>query len=292
MASSRTAANPTSRVGVTRTAKLFLGDWRRPESGRVVRHGSLTVPVASRKDARDAVRLARGALPGWSAATPYLRGQILYRFAEMLEARAPSLVAELVAAEAAVGTRLAEDVARATVEAAIDRVVHYAGWPDKLGYLTGSVNAVSAPFLSVTAPMPGGVIAAFPDATTPSAALTGFVEAVCAPLAAGCSVVCVVPTTVFAALVGVTEALATSDLPAGTVSVLSAVGPEVARTLAAHTDVDGFDAEGLDVDTTTTCLELAAEALTRVRHAGSNPASTARLRWASEPRTVWLPAAL
>lgn len=292
MGLSHIAASKTGRVQVTRTAKLFLGDWRRPESGRIQRVGDLVVPVASRKDARDAVRIARTALGAWSATTPYLRGQILYRFAEMLEARTSSLALELVAADRAVGHQLTLAEAETLVGAAVDRVVHYSGWSDKLGHLTGSVNSVSAPFLSVTAPTPGGVVVTIPKATTPASALAGLIEAVCAPLAAGCTIVAVLPLAAFAALVSVTEALATSDLPAGTVSVLTYLDAEVPTTLAAHTDVDCFDAEGLDEGLTTRCLELAAEALTRVRHAGSNPASTARLRWSTEARTVWLPVAL
>lgn len=282
-----------TRLPVVRTVKVFMGDWRRGESGRTTTVGAAAVPVCTRKDARDAVRVARAAQPGWASSTPYLRGQVLYRLAEVLEARTASVADDLVAASVAADRRpLGADEARALVGAMVDRVVHWAGWPDKLGAVLGSVNSVSVPHLSTTAPMPGGLAATMPAAGTVAEAAASFADAVCAPLAAGCAVVVGLPPAAYAALVGVTEAVACSDLPPGALCVLPYQGDELPATLAAHTDVDCLDVSGLDGTAATGCIEAAAAALTRVRHDGSDPSSLARLRWCTEARTLWLPQAL
>lgn len=296
----------SERIPVTRSVKLFLGDWRRPESGRMVSVGPAQVPVASRKDLRDAVRVSRAAQSVWEAKTPYLRAQILYRFAEMVEARRDSLVADIVTAERAHRTapvatpspnrRFGDDelvaAGSAGVDHLIDQVVRYAGIPDKLAQLLGSTNNVTGPFLSVSAPAAGGVVATFPVSGTPLDAVASYADAVCAPLACGSSVIVTVAPSAYLGLVGLTEAWAASDVPAGTVCQLSAVGAELPRTAAGHSDVDALDVSGLDTALATECLELAAESLTRVRHDASPTDVRSRLRFASELRTVWLPAAL
>lgn len=292
-----------NRVSVTRTLKLFMGDWRRPESGRTTQVGTAAVPVASRKDSRDAVRVARGAQAKWASSTPYLRGQIIYRLAEMLEARTESFASDLLQVAEARGQSLQRQEALHAVAHMVDRVVSYAGWPDKLGVALGSVNSVSQPFLSTTGPTPSGVVVTFPPARTVIEAVMSIADSLCAPLACGNSVIICLPPESFMALVSLQEALATCDLPQGTVSVLCYANAEPPRTLAAHSDVDGIDLEGLDlpgvivedatgIEVADDCMELASQALTRVRHSRSRTRALDRLSWAQEARTVWMPQAL
>ena len=139
----------TDRLGVRKTYKLFVGgDFPRSESGRSYpvrdRDGDVAARAAraSRKDLRDAVKAARGAFPGWSSATPYNRGQVLYRVAELMEGRRAQFVDE-------VGRGGAEEPER-EVDAAVDRWVWYAGWSDKIHHILGTVNPVAAPYCSAT----------------------------------------------------------------------------------------------------------------------------------------------
>ena len=161
-----------SRLAVPKTYKLYVGGaFVRSESGRYDRHGERNVPRASRKDVRDAVKAARAAAGPWAARTPYNRGQIIYRAAEALESRAADLAVE-----------------REEVEAAIDVLVHYAGWTDKLAPVLGGVNPVAAPFLSFSLPEPTGVVGVVaPDAPP----LLGLVAELAPALAAGNTVVAV-----------------------------------------------------------------------------------------------------
>ncbi|HSD49135.1 MAG TPA: aldehyde dehydrogenase family protein, partial [Actinomycetota bacterium] len=145
------------RVPVKRTAKLYVGgDFPRSESGRsyeVFSHdGRLLAWAAraSRKDLRDAVKVARAAQPGWAGRTAYNRGQVLYRVAELMEGRRAQFEAELADAGAS-------DPGRG-VDAAIDRWVWYAGWADKIGQVLGGTNPVAGPYFNFTIPEPTGVV--------------------------------------------------------------------------------------------------------------------------------------
>jgi len=157
-----------SRVDVRKTYKLYIGGaFPRSESGRsyVVNDAKgrflANASHASRKDARDAVLAARAAFGGWSRRTAYNRGQVVYRIAEVLEDRRDQFEAELRSAEG-----LTTAKARTYVDAAVDRLVWYAGWADKLAQVLGSTNPVAAPYLSLSRPEPTGVVAVVAVART------------------------------------------------------------------------------------------------------------------------------
>ncbi|HVH24540.1 MAG TPA: aldehyde dehydrogenase family protein, partial [Pseudonocardia sp.] len=239
------------RLGVAKTYKLYLGGaFPRSESGRsypvydakgrLLAHAAL----ASRKDLRDAVSAARSAFPGWSAATAYNRGQVLYRVAELLQARHQQFVHDVVAAE---GVRKKE--ASALVDAAIDRWVWFAGWTDKIAAVFGSVNPVAGPLLSFSTPEPTGVVGVL---APPSSALLGLVNALAPVLATGCTAVVVAAPERPLPAVGLAEVLATSDVPPGVANILTGRVAELAPWLAAHAEVHGLDLTGAPA-------ELAAE---------------------------------
>ena len=173
-----------NRVSVAKTYKLYIGgEFPRSESGRSYpvtdsRGGFLAnAAQASRKDARDAVVAARGAFPGWSGATAYNRGQVLYRVAELLEGRAEQFAAQIVVAQGVPIRR-----AQTLVEATIDRWVWYAGWTDKIASVLGGANAVAGPYLSFTVPEPTGVVAVF---APQSSSLLGLVSVLAPVIATG-----------------------------------------------------------------------------------------------------------
>ena len=193
------------RLPVKKTYKLFIGGaFPRSESGRTYEAEGQNVARASRKDVRDAVRAARGAQPGWAAATAYNRGQVLYRLAEMVEARAAEF-AELCSG-------------RDEVERAIDRIVWYAGWADKLPQVLGGSNPVAGPYFNFTVPEPTGVVAVLAPEEPP---LLGLVTRLLPPLVGGNAVVAVASETRPLAAIELAEALATSDVPGGVVNLLT-----------------------------------------------------------------------
>jgi acyl-CoA reductase-like NAD-dependent aldehyde dehydrogenase len=238
-------AGPEERVTVRKTYKLYIGGkFPRSESGRSMpvtgADGSLLANAsrASRKDARDAVVAARKAFPAWSGATAYNRGQVLYRAAEMLEGRSAQLAAEVAAAEGLTGA-----AAGAMVAKAIDRLVWYAGWTDKLAQVFGAPNPVAGPFLNISEPEPTGVVALV---APPDSSLLGLVSRLAPILAGGNTAVVVasephpLPAITFA------EILATSDLPGGVANILTGTTAELVGVLAAHMDVNAIDLAGLD----------------------------------------------
>src|SRR5437764_3226128 len=210
-----------SRLPVKKTYKLFIGGaFPRSESGRTYEAEGQNVASASRKDARDAVRAARGAQAKWASATAYNRGQVLYRLAEMVEARAAEF------AELCTG--------REEVERAIDRIVWYAGWTDKLAQVIGSSNPVAGPYFNFTVPEPTGVVAVLaPD----DAPLLGLVTRLVPPLVGGNAVVAVASETRPLAAIELAEAIATSDMPGGVVNLLTGFRRELAPVLASPLDV-------------------------------------------------------
>lgn len=220
----------SGRLPVRKTYKLFVGGaFLRSESGRTYEAEGQNVARASRKDARDAVQAARAAQPGWAAATPYNRGQVLYRLAEMMEARAADLA----------GVCSGRD----EVETAIDRVVWYAGWADKLTQVLGGANPVAGPYFNFTIPEPTGVVAILaPD----EPALDGLVARLAPAVVGGNAVVAVASETHPLAAIELAEAVATSDLPGGVVNVLTGHTGELAPVLAAHMDVNAIDITGVD----------------------------------------------
>src|SRR5437867_5099650 len=229
---------PRRRLTVQKTYKLFIGGkFARGENGRVIaaRDGQGNVLAnywrASRKDFRDAVRAARSAVAGWTKCSPYLRGQILYRAAEMLEGRRRELENELARVDRS-GPR-----ARREVTAAIDRLVYYAGWTDKFSQILGSVNPVATSHFNFTIPEPTGMVVALaPDAP----ALLGLVSIVAPIIANGNSVVALASTANALAPLTFSEIIATSDLPTGVFNLLAGDSAELAPHFASHMDVNAI----------------------------------------------------
>jgi len=233
------------RLAVQKTYKLFIGGkFARGENGRVIAardgHGNVLANYcrASRKDFRDAVRAARSAIPGWTNYSPYSRGQILYRAAEMLEGRRLELENELARVDRSGAG------ARREVTAAIDRLVYYAGWTDKFSQILGSVNPVATSHFNFTIPEPTGVVVALtPDAP----ALLGLVSVIAPIIATGNSVVALASTANALAPLTFSEIIATSDLPPGVFNLLAGDRNELAPHFASHMDVNAIvDAGGDD----------------------------------------------
>jgi acyl-CoA reductase-like NAD-dependent aldehyde dehydrogenase len=273
----------TRRAVVAKTYKLYLGGaFARSESGRhlaVVDHAGAhvaNVPRGSRKDVRDAVKAARAAQAGWAKRTAYNRGQVLYRFAEALEARADELAR---AGQAQQDVSLSD--ARAELGAAVDLLVHYAGWTDKLAVVMGGINPVAAPYLSFSSPEPTGVVAVLaPDEPD----LLGLIREVAPALAAGNTVVAVVSRRWPLRSLDLGEVAGVSDVPGGVLNLLSGELDELLKPLCGHRDVNAV------VDTTGSALvdELAAETVKRVsRPAGEE--TLARLEALTELKTAWHP---
>ncbi len=228
-----------------KTYKLFIGGkFARGENGRVIAardgHGNVLANYcrASRKDFRDAVRAARSAIPGWTKYSPYLRGQILYRAAEMLEGRRLELESELARVDRSGAG------ARREVTAAIDRLVYYAGWTDKFSQILGSVNPVATSHFNFTIPEPTGVVVVLaPNAP----ALLGLVSVIAPIIASGNSVIALASTANALAPLTFSEIIATSDLPAGVFNLLAGDRNELAPHFASHMDVNAIvDASGDD----------------------------------------------
>ena len=260
-----------SRIAVRKTSKLYIGGaFPRSESGRTYEAEGQNVARASRKDARDAVKAARDAFPKWSGATPYNRGQVLYRLAEMMETRAADL------ARTCSGRR--------EVERAIDRVVWYAGWADKLPQVLGGANPVAGPYFNFTVPEPTGVVAILaPD----EPALDGLVSRIAPVIVSGNTAVVVASETSPLAALELAEAIATSDLPGGVVNLLTGFRAELAPILASHMDVNAIDLTGAG-DETTELEVLAADNVKRVVKAGSEQ-SPWEISAFLELKTVWHP---
>jgi acyl-CoA reductase-like NAD-dependent aldehyde dehydrogenase len=292
------------RLAVRKTYKLYVGGaFVRSESGRYDRALSrddehvANVPRASRKDVRDAMAAARKAAGPWAARTAYNRGQILYRAAEALEARADEL-ARRVGEGAAAGIDDASVHARAgapdaEVAAAVDVLVHYAGWTDKLAAVLGGVNPVAAPFLSFSLPEPTGVVGVVAPDEPP---LLGLVAEIAPALAAGNTVVAVISERWPLPALDFAEVLGVSDVPGGVVNLLSGRRSELAPALGAHRDLNAIvDAAG-DGELSADLDRLAAETVKRARHgtaATSYEAATddalARLEAVTELKTAWHP---
>ncbi|MBO1769815.1 aldehyde dehydrogenase [Agrococcus sp. TF02-05] len=283
-----TTTKTTTRLDVPKTYKLFIGGaFPRSESGRVteVRDGEgrfvANVAKASRKDAREAVRAARKAQPGWAGATAYNRGQVLYRVAEVLEGRKAQFVDELQRTEGLSAAR-----ARAQVEEAIDLWVWHAGWTDKIAQVAGSANPVAGPYFNISVPEPTGVVAIV---APQSQGLLGLTSVVAPALVMGNAVVVIPAASSPLVAISLAEVLATSDLPGGVVNVLTGDPAELAPWLASHADVNALDLTGAgDLDWVS--LEVAAaDTLKRVirPEPGIAPETPQRILALTETKTVW-----
>ena len=286
----------TGRIEVRKTYKLFVGGaFPRSESGRSypVTDASgeflANAAHASRKDARDAVSAARKAVAGWSARTPYNRGQVVYRVAEVLEGRRGQLVEEVQRGEGT-GRRQAE----AAVDASVDRLVWYAGWADKLAQVVGGTNPVAGPYFNFSTPEPTGVVAVLaPRASS----LLGLVSVLAPVVVTGNTVVVAASAARPVPAVTLAEVLATSDVPAGVVNVLTGRLADTAPTLASHMDVNALDLTGAagDAQLARTLEESAAENLKRVLRAPheepdwTTDPGLQRMTAFLETKTVWHP---
>ena len=251
------------RLDVRKTYKLYIGGkFPRTESGRSYLvcddKGKPWANAcrASRKDVRDAVQAARKAVPGWSGATAYNRGQILYRVAEMLEGRREQFVDEVARAEGATRRAATETVARA-----VDRWVWYAGWADKLAQVFGSANPVAGPYFNFSVPEPTGVVGVVAPA---GSSLLGLVSRLAPVIVSGNTAVVVASETRPLPAITLAEVLATSDLPGGVVNLLTGFAAELIGPLASHMDVDALDLAGLDLALYREAELAAAENVKRV----------------------------
>jgi len=280
------------RLRVRKTYKLAIGGaFPRSESGRSYpvddASGALLAHAAqaSRKDVRDAVVAARKALPGWSAATPYNRGQVIYRVAEMLDGRREQFAAEVAAAEG-----LTSGAALATVGESIDRIVWYAGWADKFAQVAGSANPIAGPYFNFSLPEPTGVVAIL---APQESSLLGFVSALAPVLCTGNTAVIVASERRPLPAVSLSEVLATSDLPGGVANVLTGFTRELAPWLASHRDVNAIDLTGVAAPDRADLQRAAADNVKRVYiPAGEDWAAepgTERLTAFVETKTVWHP---
>jgi acyl-CoA reductase-like NAD-dependent aldehyde dehydrogenase len=258
-----------TRMPVTKTYKLYVGGaFPRSESGRTYEAEGHNIAQASRKDLRDAVRVARGATGKWAGMTAYNRGQVLYRVAEMLEARGAEL-ADLCGG-------------RDELDRAVDRVVWYAGWTDKLAQVLGGANPVAGPYFNFTMPEPTGVVGILAPGEP---ALLGLVTRL-APVLAGGNVAVVVASEAHPrAAIELAEVLATSDVPAGVVNILTGRRDELAPHLASHLDIDALDLDRGDAE-----LErAAAENVKRVVLGRGDAQSPYEISSFLELKTVWHP---
>ncbi len=261
-----------SRLPVKKTYKLFVGgEFPRSESGRTYEAEGQNVARGSRKDVRDAVRAARAAFPKWAGMTAYNRGQVLYRVAEMMEARRAEF------ADLCSGPK--------EVERSIDRFVWYAGFADKLAQVIGSSNPVAGPYFNFTVPEPQGVVGIL---APEEPALAGLVSRIAPALVGGNAVVAITSESHPLAAIELAEALATADVPGGVVNIVTGLRDELAPVMAAHMDVNALDVTGADGEVAE--LErLAADNVKRVVRGAADDQSAWEISRFLELKTVWHP---
>ncbi|MFJ3649963.1 aldehyde dehydrogenase family protein [Streptomyces murinus] len=279
-----------ARLSVFKTYKLYVGGkFPRSESGRVYEvtdpknNWLANAPLSSRKDARDAVVAARKAFGGWSGATAYNRGQVLYRVAEMLEGRREQFVREVAEAEG-----LSKSKAAAVVDAAIDRWIWYAGWTDKIAQVVGGANPVAGPFFNLSSPEPTGVVAVL---APQDSSFLGLVSVLAPVIATGNTAVVIASEKAPLPALSLAEVLATSDVPGGVVNILSGRPSEIAPSLAAHQDVNAIDLAGADEELAKDLEIAAADNLKRVLRPQTvdftQTPGIERLTAFLETKTVW-----
>jgi acyl-CoA reductase-like NAD-dependent aldehyde dehydrogenase len=281
-----------SRIEVRKTYKLFIGGaFPRSESGRsyevVDKEGNFLAnpAMASRKDSRDAVVAARAALSGWSGATAYNRGQVLYRVAELMESRRDEFVHDV-----SLGEGVGKGKAGKIVDTAIDRWVWYAGWSDKLGSILGATNPVAGPYYNFSIPEPVGVVALI---APQDSSLLGLIDLLGAALASGNTVVALASELAPLPAITLSEVLATSDVPGGVVNILTGRTKEITPWLASHMDVDAINLAGVSIEDVRSLASEATDNLKRVitprtRNWSQTPTLDA-MTSLLEVKTVWHP---
>lgn len=278
----------TGRLNVRKTHKLFIdGQFPRSESGRTYpaldSGGKVMARMAhaSRKDLRDAVRVARGAVPGWAGLTGYNRGQILYRVAEMVDDRSSVFVEQLR------DTGSSRRSAETEVSKTVDRLVWYAGWCDKFAQVLGNLNPVAGPFFNISTPEPSGVVCTIAPADLP---LLGLVSRIAPALVTGNTVVAVSSERRPIPSITLAEALATSDVPAGVVNILTGSPSELVPWMAGHMDVNVLDLTGAPAELVADAESEAAENMKRVvRNTEVDAQSPYVIAAFTETKTVWHP---
>jgi len=279
-----------SRIDVNKTYKLFIGGaFPRSESGRVYeikganKKFIANPALASRKDLRDSVVAAKAAQPGWEKATAFNRGQILYRVAEIMQGRRDQFIDEICAMEG-----VTTKVAKIQVEEAIDTWVWYSGWCDKLSSVTGSLNQVSGPFYNFTTPEALGVVAIFAE-NKPS--LLGVVRTLAPVITSGNTAVLIASEGYPLPAITLSEVLATSDVPAGVVNILTGKIAELAPWVGSHMEIDGVDVAGLSKKQEEELKLVGADNLKRIfRFSPTNHPE--RILSFMEQKTVWHPIGL
>jgi acyl-CoA reductase-like NAD-dependent aldehyde dehydrogenase len=275
------------RIDVMKTYKLYIGGaFPRSESGRSYelkdKKGNFIAnpALASRKDLRDAVVAAKSAFSGWSHATAFNRGQILYRMAEMLEGRTEQFVAEIKALEG-----VSDSVARKQVQDAIDLWVWYAGWTDKISTTSGGTNPIAGPYYNFTIPEPLGVIGVIADEKE---SLLGLTRGLAPVIASGNTAVLIASEKLPLSAISLAEVMATSDLPAGVVNILTGSKSELIPWLASHMEIDGIDISGADKKLDGEIKRAGTENLKRI-YRFEKDASLKRILSFMEYKTVWHP---
>lgn len=276
-----------SRIDVNKTYKLFIGGaFPRSESGRVYevkganKKFIANPSLASRKDLRDAVVAAKSAQPGWANATAFNRGQILYRIAEIMQGRSEQFIDEICELEG-----VTSKVAKIQIEEAIDTWIWYSGWCDKLSSVTGSLNQVSGPLYNFTSPEALGVVAIFAE-NKPS--LLGVVRTLAPVITGGNSAVLIASENYPLSAITLSEVIATSDMPAGVVNILTGKSSELAPWVGAHMEIDGVDVAGLSKKQEEELRLVGADNLKRVfRFSSINHLD--RITYFMEQKTVWHP---
>jgi len=279
----------SNRIDVKKTYKLFInGAFPRSESGRTyeIKNAKgvfIANPcLASRKDLKDAVVAARAAQSGWNKASAYNKGQILYRIAEMLEGRRAQFVNEIILV-----TGVTKLKAEKEVTDSVDRLVWYAGWSDKLSSLSGALNPVAGPYYNFTVPESMGVIAAIaPEAPS----LLGLIDVIAPIIVGGNTVVVLASTKAPLSSMSFAEVIATSDVPAGVINILTGKKDEIAPWMASHMDIDGFDISALAAKSHGAIRIAGAENLKRIYSFKS--ADPGRILAFLENKTVWHPIGL
>lgn len=287
------------RLDVIKTCKLFIGGrFPRTESGRsrpmhdsrdrVIAH----VSVASRKDLREAVEAARRARPGWAEASPYLRGQIIYRMAEMLEGRRDEFTNAISST-----TTLTPAKARREVDASVDRLVRFAGWADKFQQVLGCQNPVNGPYYNFTIPQSTGIVGVI---APESPSLLGLVTMIAAPLCTGCTVVAIASDAAPLPAVLLGEICATSDVPGGTVNLLTGTRNELLGPMGEHREIGAVAAANLSARHREAIQAAAADNLKRVHLIKQTDVQweddeRVASQWNLEPfvdfKTIWHPSA-
>ena len=283
----------TARVPVAKTYKIYIdGKFPRTESGRYIaledEDGAVIANICrgSRKDFRNSVVAARKAVVGWSDASAYLRGQILYRIAEMLEGRAAQFAAELST------QGVAKRQAKKEVEATIDRLIYYAGWSDKYQQVFSSVNPVSSSHFNFSVLEPTGVVALL---APNDSGLLGLVSNVAPLIVGGNTCVVLASEKLPLCAVSFAEVLHASDVPPGVVNILTGLRDELTEQFASHMDVNAVIFCDGDADVARDIQDQAADNIKRVisrvdtdwsGEASQNPYL---IRDTQETKTTWHP---